>query len=325
MLLYFLPVRAQHAITGYITCVKDGGSLPYAYTITLTYYSTPDVDAAPALLVDFGDGSAEYFDFSGDITTSDVRIAEYIGSHHYAAPGTYKISCSDNLMIADIINVSGSVNVPLYTETELEVPELVLAGFNNSPIITNPPLIFAKTGDVVLYNPGAYDVDGDALSYSFYEPDYPGYEFPLFLYPPPAELSIDSMTGIIVWDAITSPGIFLLPLAITEMRDGSFVSTTKVNVMIFSDTEPLNIGQTDNLADAVSVWPVPTENVLHIRFNNTVNKIELCALNGDIVKSNSVISGLMQYDMDMKDLPAGSYMLRCFGNNGSSSQKIIKK
>ena len=60
--------------------------------------------------------------------------------------------------------MQNSVNQPFFIEDTLNIPDpQSYLSYNNSPIITKAPVDFAERDQLFIYNPGAYDPDGDSL------------------------------------------------------------------------------------------------------------------------------------------------------------------
>ena len=78
-------------------------------------------------------------------------------------PGIYQVLVQDPNRNFGVENIPNSVNTVFSVKTILFVnPEL---GSNNTPILLNPPINQAAQYRTFIHNPGAYDVDGDSLTY----------------------------------------------------------------------------------------------------------------------------------------------------------------
>ncbi len=175
---------ATHQVSGYISFQCLGGTT-YQATITdytNTYLTTADRDT---MRVYWGDGTSdllyrtngltgEELFGNGDPTPNGVPICNYIfdatppepqngarkvniyqGTHTYPGPGTYRLSMSDPDRMANINNITNSVNVPYYMYSSVTIgPE---QGCVNSPVVSNPPACQnGCAGMCYTYNPGAY-------------------------------------------------------------------------------------------------------------------------------------------------------------------------
>jgi len=164
ILISAMQLYATHQRAGEIT-YRYLGSLTYEIKV-VTYTYTPSLADRPELTVDWGDGTSSIVQRTGEVYfPNDIKYNEYVTTHTYSAPATYVISMEDPNRNYGVINIPNSVNVPFYLETELIVNPFL--GPNNSPVLLNSPIDNGCTGTPFIHNPGAYDVDGDSLSYRF--------------------------------------------------------------------------------------------------------------------------------------------------------------
>jgi hypothetical protein len=136
---------------------------------------------------------------------------------------------------SNIQNIPGSSNVAFYVEMQLKINPIY--GLNSSPLMTVPPIDFGAIGKIFTHNPGAYDPDGDSLSYelitakSGFNAPIIGYNLPgspIFggqsTLGGPAFLTLDPVTGDIVWNSPsnfgTAPRYYNIAIKITEWRFG---------------------------------------------------------------------------------------------------------
>ncbi|MEM9024194.1 MAG: hypothetical protein AAGB22_10655, partial [Bacteroidota bacterium] len=239
-----IAVQATHNRAGEITFRHVGG---LTYEIIVTTYTKTSGASAQAdrcqLEIQYGDGvtdtifrgngpSSSTCDFGGELVGSDIKRNIYTSFHTYPGPFQYTIKVEDPNRNQDILNIPGSVNVPFYIETDLRIDQN--AGPSSSPVLTNPPIDEGCEGTPFEHNPGAYDPDGDSLSYEltvcyttngqliagFTQPDQqdPG---------PNNTLTIDPVTGTVLWDSPpvvpspdNSPDLNHLCFRIDEWRNG---------------------------------------------------------------------------------------------------------
>src|SRR5687768_14119793 len=175
--LLSLSAFATHNRAGEITYRFLGG---FNYEITVTTYTKISSPADRCeLMVYFGDGdSASAPRVNGPVTSncapngdgvsiaSDIRKNIYITTHTYPGPGNYKITMYDPNRNSGVVNIPNSVNVPFFLESWLVINPF-LFNYNNSPILTYPPIDNGCLYKCFIHNPGAYDPDGDSLAYSF--------------------------------------------------------------------------------------------------------------------------------------------------------------
>ncbi|MCK5838856.1 MAG: gliding motility-associated C-terminal domain-containing protein [Bacteroidales bacterium] len=230
LFISYLSVTATHQRAGEITFRHLEG-LTYEVTI-LTYTFAPSPADRPELEIRWGDGTSTVLPRTEKVDLSnDIRRNVYVGVHTYSGASTYIISLEDPNRNYGVLNIPNSVNIPLYIETKLVINPFL--GPNNSPFLLNPPLDNGCVGFPYIHNPGAYDMDGDSLSYKFVvcrgaNGDFiPGYVYPNVADPgnPPGDLSINPYTGDIRWDSPTMQGEYNLAMLIEEWRNGVLISS----------------------------------------------------------------------------------------------------
>ncbi|MBS1488784.1 MAG: gliding motility-associated C-terminal domain-containing protein [Bacteroidetes bacterium] len=214
--------------------------------------------------VKFGTGGMDVINW-GDGTTTIVNpvtnppIIAYVDngavgkvsvtySHTYSFPGRYTISYNEANRNYGILNISNSVNVPFYIQTQITIDAGVYC--DNSPVLSVDPIDEGCIGVKWEHNPGAYDPDGDSLSFSLFVPkssatynsdgsylsaqDVPGYKLPndCSFYSAagiscstanenhngPPTFSIDPVKGTLTWDAPGEAGEYNVAFVITEWR-----------------------------------------------------------------------------------------------------------
>lgn len=228
LVLVSLAAKATHNRAGEIQIEFLGGLTVRA---TVTTYTVPDSPAdRPFLEVKWGDGTLDTVYRSngggdGVVILPGVKKNIYVAEHTYPSGSAsgYTISMEDPNRNGGIMNIPNSVNVPFYIETHI-----IFGGFlgsNTTPFLLNPPIDDACFQRIYEHNPGAYDPDGDSLSYElttcageFGEP-IQGYIFP-------PGLSIDAVTGTLTWDSPQEQGEFNFAIKIIEWRrraDGTYV------------------------------------------------------------------------------------------------------
>ena len=118
----------------------------------------------------------------------------------------------------NVENIPGSVNVPFTIRTTLRIDAMV--GDNSTPILTYPPIDKAKLYHVFIHNPGAFDPDGDSLSYKLSVClgddglPIPGYTLPYAT----DSIVVDEITGDLIWANPAQIGIVNVAMLIEEWR-----------------------------------------------------------------------------------------------------------
>jgi len=130
-----------------------------------------------------------------------VKRNVYTIIHTYAGAGSYKIRTFDPNRNQGVRNIPNSINLPFYIESLLIINSFT--GANSSPLFSFPPVDRACLGVCFEHNPGAYDPDGDSLSYEISTSRGENGETVLgYFYPEiPANGSygIDARTGLLRW------------------------------------------------------------------------------------------------------------------------------
>lgn len=223
-LLYANVSFATHQRAGEISYTYVSG-LTYEFTIT-TYTYTPSPADRPEIEVSWGDGSFSTIDrFQKVDLGNDISKNIYISQHTFSAVGTFHVTFEDPNRNAGIINIPGSVEIPFFIETIVVINPFI--GGNSSPQLLNPPIDNGCTNVTYYHNLGAFDTDGDSLSFSLincrgYEgEDIPGYSFPNAS----NAITIDPVTGDLIWDSPTMAGEYNIAILIQEWRQGVMISS----------------------------------------------------------------------------------------------------
>lgn len=157
----------------------------------------------------------------------NIKLNEYITTHTFPGPGNYKISMEDPNRNAGVINLPNSVNQVFYIESLLVIP-FFSTGKNDSPVLTFPPIDKGCLGKCFMHNPGAYDVDGDSLSYELtYCRGEGGAICPGYTYPATGggTYNVNATSGTLTWCSPQLQGEYNLAMIIKEWRkndDGEY-------------------------------------------------------------------------------------------------------
>lgn len=243
LITFSLSVAATHNRAGEIT-YKQLSDLSYEITITTFTYVLSQADR-DILEVDWGDGtiSTANRNFKGQLPNYYQKNI-YKAKHTFPGPGIYKIVVQDPNRNFGIVNIPNSVNVVFSISTTLMVNPGT--GLNSTPVLLNPPYDKAALGYTFIHNPGAYDVDGDSLSYNLTVcTREEGKPIENYTYPPASEaFYVDSITGDLVWDAPTKMGKYNVAMEINEWRNGirigSIVRDMQIEVYETDNNPPEN-------------------------------------------------------------------------------------
>ena len=245
--LFAIQAEATHNRAGDISIEQaDDCGLEIKATITTYTKASSRPADRDTLNICWGDGNCERVARingpgsppNGEILENDTKKNVYCATHTYPARGTYVISMNDPNRNGGVLNVNfpNSDQVRFHIQTTYTFPNPQFQGCNNTPVLLQPPIDIGCVGQTFTHNPNAYDEDGDSLSYHFITPlqdvvngvsiPVPNYEFPDMINANPANnLSIDEVTGDIVWDSPQKAGEYNLAMIIVEYREGIPIDT----------------------------------------------------------------------------------------------------
>jgi gliding motility-associated-like protein len=227
-LLGIARVSATHQRAAEITFRHVTGLTFEVKVITYTY--TPSPADRENLDIFWGDGTSSSLKRTQKVALPDnisLNVYEYkpeggaiTNRHTYSSPGSYVIYLEDPNRNLGVVNIPNSVNVPMYVETLLTINPFL--GYNNSPTLLNPPIDVGCVNQVFIHNPGAYDVDGDSLSYRLVNcKTTGGIDIPGFVQPVASNsFSINPVTGDVIWDTPILQGEYNIAFVIEEWRNG---------------------------------------------------------------------------------------------------------
>ena len=254
-----LPLWATHQRSGEITYEHLSG-LSYRFTI-VTYTYTPSPADRPEIEVYWGDGSSSVILRQAKINMeNEISKNIYVGDHTYSGNGIFTVSFEDPNRNAGIVNIPNSVSIPFYVETTLIINPFL--GSNDSPQLLNSPIDNGCTNTPYYHNPGAYDPDGDSLSFSLitcrgYEgEDIPGYTLPFAS----NFINIDPQTGDLTWDSPTMAGEYNIAILIQEWRHGVLIGSVVRDMQISiaaCNNRPPEIHVTDTCITAGEQLNIP--------------------------------------------------------------------
>jgi len=222
LLAFTQPVSATHQRAAEIV-YKHLSGLTYEFTlISYTFTPSPANAYRDYLLINWGDGtSSEIPRIEETYLPNDITYNRYVGTHTFPGPSSYTISCEDPNRNGGIQNIPNSINTPLFIYSQLVISPF-MGGYNNSPILLLPPIDNGCVDQPYYHNPGAYDIDGDSLSYLLVPcRGALGQIIPGYTYPPASNIfRLDSVSGDLFWDSPMQQGEFNIAILIEEWRNG---------------------------------------------------------------------------------------------------------
>ena len=210
--------------------------LTYEFTITMyTKTSSPADDSRTVMPISWGDGTGDEINriyFEPIPNVSDITLNIYKGNHTYPGTSNYIVSVEDPNRNFGVINIPNSVNVPMFVQTELLINPFL--GYNTSVVLLNPPIDQGCVGKTFIHNAGAYDPDGDSLSYKLVIcKGAGGWDIPGYAYPTASEyFKIDSITGDLIWETPVLQAEYNVAFDIEEWRYGIKISTVRRDMQI---------------------------------------------------------------------------------------------
>jgi gliding motility-associated-like protein len=277
LLLTLLSLAAQHA---YATHVRAGEivarrisatSLTYEITLT-TYYDLengrPAADAATSVDFYIGDVGPITVQRKQPITNigNNTSRNEYTFVYTFPAPGTFTISTALQNRNNNVLNIGPppTQSIDFFIRSTLVINANL--GLNRTPVLLNPPIDLAAVGQRYIHNPGAFDADGDSLSYRIVTPQRsstPGrgrnvqYVDPNQVQPVgpkedgtfPSTFSINPITGDLIWDAPAIPGFYNVAFVVEEWRNGVKIGEIVREMQIIVIDAPNDRPRLDSIPD----------------------------------------------------------------------------
>jgi gliding motility-associated-like protein len=255
--VFLFCVKATHNRAGEIlykrvapfSSMVGGNAVPtYSYLITVIVYTDHGQNVADrcADTVYFGDGTrgiakrinGTVSGCCGQIPCGDVIINQanyavklntYTITHVYSGAGNYLIRMFDPNRNANVRNMTNSINQAFYLESYLVINNLT--GANSSPVFNYDPIDRACVDKCFYHNPGAYDPDGDLLTFEITTSrkadgqTVDGYYFPS---DEGGTYNINATTGLLSWCSPKHKAEYNLAFIVKEWRK----NTSGVYVMI---------------------------------------------------------------------------------------------
>jgi len=231
-------------LTAYFDIVNGPGAADAQNDVTFTIGNVtstgqPTVLNAPRILpiVNIGNG-----------TTMNIYITRFT----FPSAGQFRISFEEDNRNNNVLNIGPppTQNLNFYVSTILEINANF--GLNQTPVLLNAPIDLAAVGQRYIHNPGAFDADGDSLSYKLFIPQRSGvngaginlqYVDPNQIGAPgnteagasPATFGINSITGDLTWDAPMVKGYYNVAFIVEEWRDGVLIGRIVRDMQIIVD------------------------------------------------------------------------------------------
>ncbi len=319
-LAFSFSLYATHQRTAEITYRHISG---YTYEFTIhTFYSTGiNVADRDVLVISWGNNNYDTVGRSGQYPYPDYNVKEnwYVIQHTFPGPNQYIISMEDVNRNAGVINIPNSVDVAMYISTTLTISSFLTSG-DNSPILLNKPMEQACLNTPYIYNPEAYDPDGDSLSFRLVNckglggTEIPGYTLPASS----TEFSINELSGEITWDSPILSGVYNIAFVIEEYRKGvkigSVTRDMQLEAQVCKNKPPSLNFTTDTCITAGDTLRMPiyasdpdTNDIITLSVNGEVFQNPTADIHFSAVKSKSPATGTLTWIPKCSDVRAQNY------------------
>lgn len=272
-----------------------GGELRYTHIGGLTYgievrlfVNSMEPQDVPEMILAYGDGSVDTITVHDDLYLAggccdQLRI--YVGQHTFSGPGIYTPSVIARNRVAGVVNVQGSVDVPICIGAVLVViPELT----NASPEFMNHAVFSYFNGDVLTHELQPFDADGDSLYFELVEPNgdecapIAGYMFPNEVVTGPYSAAVNS-SGVFQWDAPQLAGFYTIAIRCTEWRAGEMIGTVTRDMMLCVSPSFTSVPEADK--PSLAVIQPSLDGPVSIRINDgTDSMIDILEVRGALVR-----------------------------------------
>jgi len=276
---------ATHNRAGEIT-YRQISELTYEITITTYTYTLSNVDRTE-LEVEWGDGTFSTVPRYDLLELPDFyQRNRYVAKHTFPGPGIYTVLVQDPNRNFGVENIPNSVNTVFSVQTSIFViPEL---GTNNTPTLLNPPINQAAQYRIFVHNPGAYDEDGDSLSYKLTDcTGEDGEPISGYTLPPATEsIGMDEITGDLVWNTPPDTGKYNIAIQIEEWRSGIKIGsiTRDMQIDVYpTDNHPPETDSIEELCVLVGDTATTTIRSTDIDYNS----IDVSASGGPFLFENN--------------------------------------
>jgi hypothetical protein len=234
--LFSTNLKATHLKAGEFSAVRSVSD-PLTYTITLNLYLEEGPVTQNEVDIKFGDGveqkniSFQSSTFIGNNTRHNI----FIVTHTFPSAGFYKISVDHQFRNFEILNMPNPGQTDFYLELGLLINPFL--GLNQTPLMTIPPIDIGAINKIYKHNPGAYDPDGDSISFKLITsqtgPNQPviGYVYPndpkfggQSTNGGNATLTLNEQTGDLIWNTPSGfgsePRYYNIAIMVEEWRAG---------------------------------------------------------------------------------------------------------
>jgi hypothetical protein len=272
----------------------------------------------PYVKINWGDASPlDSLVYGGsDCTLYGATTLYYYGNHNFSANSTYTISIIDSFFVSNIVNIPNSSTIKMYLHSELNTSSVYQP---NTSVDTHIICLTDSVAccDIVAYNPGSTDVDGDSLSYSIVTPPYLNYIMP--------PVNINAVTGSLTFTSNPN-GPVSVSIKITEWRKISSVYykiASTYQDLFFEIFNSVGFNDYSKTFFGFTISPNPTNSILNIVDENNAfqnSTIEIKNYLGQVVFTTPFTS-----QINLQNFSAGMYFLTVKDKDYLKTVKIIKE
>jgi hypothetical protein len=255
----FQKAAATHLRAADIQVERICGTLTFRITVIAYLNSSSTTRFGTNSEVLFGDGSSVRIPLTTATLRTDlgvnVSLATFVTTHTYASNGVFTIAYIERDRSAGVLNIVNSTDVPYVTFVKINTDPSF--GCNKYPVLTVVPLDRACSGAAFYHNSGAFDSDGDSISYQMSIPSASPTAFAIYSDPHSNKFypnfnigneerngvptfGINSLTGLVTWNAPGAIGEYNIAFKIIEWRkkNGVYaeVSSTTRDMQIVVET-----------------------------------------------------------------------------------------
>ncbi len=271
-----------------------------------TYPALQSLNNAPFAFSDTVDGSlSKLFKKNYDFETGKEKLVyKYIKV----------ISLVDSVEYTDSVNTI-EIEDSLYME--YRIGELLdykdtlwgnsvisyLKYYNTAPVITSTAPVTAISFEEYSYEVIATDAEGDQLYYSLENEPEGMYMEGNTIYWIPGE------------DVTTSGEVTVI------VSDGFYTDSEMFTIEVEQVEEQSNIHDNDN-SDDTHFYPNPVKDMLYITSGESINRIEIVSLTGEVVLADNV--NHLEKQLNLSSLNDGLYIVILYCDEGIKTQRILK-
>jgi type IX secretion system substrate protein len=313
----------NNILGGFIHAEQNGDCASLTLRANVFIYSIPEPGEAKrdTIRLYWGDGTSVEVpgsNMNSVPVVGEIQFSEFSATHVYAGQGQYQIYTEACCLTSDLLNVSENENIPFKASVLLTLFNWPFQGCNSSVDFSSIPIDFGFPGQPFVFNPGAYETDGDSIAYHIIDP-FPelDYRFPDEIEPGPNNnFFLDERTGTIRWEVPQTPGYYVAGIKAQSYRNQIPVD------------ESLFLMQIRILDFDILLFPNPASKNLTITLvsGGTEDSFELRVYNmlGQLVLVRDGMLDLNRYTLDIGDFANGTYLLDFESSGKRWVRKFIK-